>query len=137
MPNKPNKLSKDKKELPTGQKTTIDEATHEAENRPIDFNPATRARYIRDMIKDIQLWLSQGDSDEQIKPRVGDFIDNYPELYKKLIAREDISPINSMLLMLDKMSEGVISQHQASVVIGKKLVDRFVTPQLNGASEGK
>ena len=127
----------DKKQLPTGQRTTIDEATQEAESRPLDFDPATRARYVRDMIKNIQLWLSQGDTDEQIKPRIGLFPENYPELYKRLIARDDMGPINAMLLMLDKMAEGTISQHQASIVIGKKLVDRYVTPQLNGTSANK
>ena len=42
-----------------------------------------------------------------------------------------------MLAMLDRMGEGNISQHQASVIIGKKLVDRYVTPQLNGADAKK
>ena len=38
-----------------------------------------------------------------------------------------------MLEMLDSMGQGTISQHQASVIVGKKLVDRYVTPQLNGS----
>jgi len=48
-----------------------------------------------------------------------------------------LSPIQSMLAMLDKMGEGKLSQHQASVIVGKKLVDRYVTPQLNGTSQKK
>ena len=37
-----------------------------------------------------------------------------------------------MLAMLDRMGEGNISQHQASIIIGKKLVDKFINPELNG-----
>ena len=57
--------------------------------------------------------------------------------FKKIITKQDLAPIQSMLAMLDKMGEGAISQHQASVIIGKKLVDRYVTPQLNGGDAKK
>ena len=36
-----------------------------------------------------------------------------------------------MLAMLDSMGDGKISQHQASIIVGKNLVDKYVTPQLN------
>jgi hypothetical protein len=42
-----------------------------------------------------------------------------------------------MLAMLDRMGEGSLSQHQASIIVGKKLVDRYVTPQLNGNGKNK
>ena len=81
--------------------------------------------------------MSQGDSEETITARVPQFVDNYPELFKKMMRRQDLAPIQSMLAMLDKMGDGALSQHQASVIIGKKLVDRYVTPQLNGGGERK
>ncbi len=117
---------------PPTQRQSIAEATAEAEARPLEFDPNIRAQYIRQMLQDIARWMAQGDSEDVIRQRVPDFIEKYPELFKKIITRSDLSPIQSMLAMLDRMGDGSISQHQASIVIGKKLVDKFVTPQLNG-----
>lgn len=124
-------------QLPQTHKQSIAEATAEAEARPLEFDPNVRARYIRQMLQDIALWMSQGDSEEVIRSRVPDFIEKYPELFKKIITKSDLSPIQSMLGMLDRMGDGSISQHQASVVVGKKLVDKFVTPQLKGNGGSK
>jgi hypothetical protein len=119
---------------PPVQKQSIAEATAEAEARPLEFDPNVRAQYIRQMLQDIARWMAQGDSENVIRERVPDFIEKYPELFKKIINRADLSPIQSMLSMLDRMGDGSISQHQASMVIGKKLVDKYVTPQLNGTT---
>ena len=129
--------NKKSKQLPEMHKKTMSEEIREAEERPLEFDPNSRARYIRQMLQDIQLWMSQGDSDEVIRSRVPDFIEKYPELFKKIINKNDLTPIQSMLQMLDKMGDGTISQHQASVVIGKKLVDRYITPQLSSPSKNK
>ena len=112
----------------------MDEATAEAESRPLDYDPNVRATYIRNMMRDITLWMGQGDSEDAISQRVPDFVERYPELFKKLVNRQDLTPIHSMLAMLDRMGEGNLSQHQASIIIGKKLVDRYVTPQLSSSS---
>lgn len=125
-----------RKNLPTTHRQTIEEATAEAEARPMEYDPAARAQYIRSMLRDIALWISQGESEESIRQRVPDFVEGYPELFKKIIQRQDLSPIQSMLGMLDRMAEGRLSQHQASIAVGKKLVDRYVTPQLQGRGSG-
>jgi len=130
-------MSKQPNKLPAIHRQTIDEATAEAEARALEYDPNSRARYIRTMLQDIALWMTQGDSEEVIKNRVPDFVEKYPELFKKIINKQDLSPIQSMLSMLDRMGEGNMSQHQASVIIGKKLVDRYVTPQLQGKSDRK
>ncbi len=124
-------------QLPSEQRKSISEATREAESRALDFDPNERAKYIRKMIQDIALWMSQGDSDQVIGQRVPDFIEQYPRLFKALINREDLSPIQSMLNMLDRMGEGTVSQHQASMIVGKRLVDRYITPQLRGSGSNK
>ncbi len=123
--------------LPPTQRQSMEEATAEAEARPLDYDPSSRAKYIRAMLRDIASWMAQGDSDEIIREKAKDFIEQYPELFKKIIARQDLSPIQQMLSMLDKMAQGSISQHQASVAVGKKLVDKYVTPSLNGSAEHK
>ena len=117
---------------PPVERQSIDEATREAESRALDFDPNLRARYIRDMLRDIPIWQAQGLTEDEIKEKIPQFHERYPELFRKIIQKQDLSPIQSMLAMLDRMGEGNITQHQASVIIGKKLVDKFITPQLNG-----
>ena len=87
------------------------------------------------MIDDVNVWLSQGLTEEQIREKVPEFAEKYPELFSKLIKQDDLSPIQSMLSMLDKMAEGNITQHQASIVVGKTLVDKFINPVLNGGGK--
>ena len=117
---------------PTIERQSIEEATTEASSRSLDFNPNVRARFIREMLTDIPRMMEQNMSEEQIRDKTPEFAERYPELFNKIIKKQDLSPIQSMLSMLDKMGEGNITQHQASVIIGKKLVDLFVNPQLSG-----
>uniref|UniRef100_A0A6C0DUR6 Uncharacterized protein n=1 Tax=viral metagenome TaxID=1070528 RepID=A0A6C0DUR6_9ZZZZ len=122
---------------PPLDRQSIEEATTEAEARSLEYDPNVRARYIREILRDIAQWMAEGLPEDTIRQKVPDFIEKYPELFKKIINKQDLSPVQSMLAMLDRMGEGNISQHQASVIIGKKLVDRYVTPQLNGADAKK
>ena len=122
---------------PSVERKSIEEATAEAESRQLDYDPAIRATYIRMMVRDISEWVASGESENSIRQQASEFVEQYPELFKKLIAKQDLGPMQSMLAMLDKMADGSLSQHQASVIIGKKLVDRYVTPQLNGTSPDK
>lgn len=122
--------------LPPVHRQSMEEATAEAESRSIDYDPAARANMIREMLRTIPLWIHQGVPEETIRARVPEFIEAYPELFKKVIQRQDLAPIQSMLAMLDRMGQGNLSQHQASIIVGKKLVDRYVTPQLNGSGSG-
>ena len=71
--------------MPPVHRQSMEEATAEAEARPMDYSPAERARFIRAMVQDVARWMAQGDSDETIKQRVPEFVEQYPELFKKLI----------------------------------------------------
>ena len=117
---------------PPVERQSYQQAAEEASSRSLDFDPKVRARFIREMLTDIPRWMVQGLTEEQIREKVPEFAEKYPELFTKIIQKQDLSPIQSMLAMLDRMGEGTISQHQASVIIGKKLVDKFVNPQLSG-----
>lgn len=130
-------MSQPPNQPPPVQRQSMAEATAEAEARVLDYDPSVRAQYIRTMLQDIALWISQGDAEDVIRNRVPEFIEQYPELFKKIINKQDLAPIQSMLAMLDRMAEGTLSQHQASVIVGKKLVDRYVMPQLNGGGVRK
>ena len=126
-------MSQPRKNLPTTHRQTMEEATAEAEARALEYDPATRAQYIRTILRDIAQWMAQGDQEDIIRQRVPDFVEAYPELFKKIIQRQDLSPIQRMLHVMDRIAEGRLSQHQASIAVGKVLVDRFVTPQLKNS----
>ena len=119
---------------PPIERQSYEQAASEASSRSLDFDPNVRARFIREMLTDIPRWMAQGLTEEQIREKVPEFAEKYPELFTKIIQKQDLSPIQSMLAMLDRMGEGSITQHQASIIIGKKLVDKFVNPQLNGGA---
>jgi hypothetical protein len=110
--------------LPTQQSIS------EAASRPLEFNPKERANYIRKCLKDIHSCIAEKKSTEEIRSQFQAFAELYPELFKKIVGGHDLSPVQNMLVMLDSMGEGKLSQHQASVIVGKSLVDRYVTPQL-------
>lgn len=116
---------------------SIEEATREAEARSIDFNPRERATAIREILSVLVPLVRQGKLESELRILHPVMIENYPELFKKIIAKQDLTPLNTMLSMLDKMAEGRISQHEASVIVGQRLVDRFVTPQLKGSEPDK
>lgn len=138
-------------------KQSIEDATREAEARPLDFNPRERAALIRRMIEDIPRAVARGMTEVDLGLKGGfkmanpfqdelpvnpeykeirAFADAYPELFKKIVSNQDLTPIRTMLAMLDKIAEGQISSHQASIIVGQKLVDRYVKPQLRGPSKG-
>ena len=104
----------------------------EAAERQIEYDPAVRASYVRKMVKDISQMIAEGETEQTIRSKVPDFVEQYPELFKKMIKKEDITIMYDMLKLLDKMGEGKLSQHAASVAVGQSLVNRFVTPQLKG-----
>ena len=97
-------------------------AISDAKSRQLTFNP-----------HDITSSISENKSEEDIRKQFAEFIELYPELFKKIINKNDLSLIQNMLAMLDSMGDGKLSQHEASVIIGKNLVDKYVTPQLHGS----
>lgn len=113
-------------------KQSVDDAAREASERPIDFNPAERATIIRAMVRDLTPLVRQGKLEAELKTNFPEYAERYPELFKKIVTKQDLTPLNTMLAMLDKMASGNISQHEASIIVGQRLVDRFVKPQLNG-----
>jgi hypothetical protein len=120
-------------------KQSIEEATREAESKPLGFAPGARATYVRDMMKEITAQVAAGKGGDEIKTNKAHaaFAATYPELFKKAVEKQDLSHLEVMLNALDKMESGSLSQHQASILVGQRLVDKFVKPQLNGHGSRK
>jgi hypothetical protein len=116
---------------------SVEEASREAEAKPLAFAPGARANFIRDHVRDVQAAMGAGKSDADIKTQYADFNKGYPELMKKLLTKSDLSHLGVMLNALDKMEEGTLNQHQASIMVGQRLVDKIVKPQLNGSAPNR
>jgi hypothetical protein len=110
----------------------IQAAAAEAATRETAFPAKERAEYVRAMVKRAELYKKDGLSTEQIKERLPEFSRDYPNLLEAVLGDEPYhkNTLTTMLAMLDRMGEGSLSQHQASVIVGQRLVQTFVKPQL-------
>jgi hypothetical protein len=101
----------------------------EAEERPLEYDPADRAKYVRNNLDLIKTWKAQRMTKKQIEERIPQFVREYPMLFQKATEpNPDISMINGMLAMLDHMAVGKINQHQASIIVGKALHKKYIEP---------
>lgn len=105
-------------------------ASVEAANEPTKFDPKQRASYIKERIDEVRRLRRLGQNDIQIKAAMGSFVDQYPTLFQMATNPNfDTRQLDMMLGVMDKMSGGM-SQHQASVIVGQSLVNKFVMPML-------
>jgi DNA-binding ferritin-like protein (Dps family) len=64
---------------------------------------------------------------EEIKERVPEFAEEYKHLFEMITAPEgfDQKNLDLMLSMLGFMGQGRLSQHEASVLVGKRLFEKY------------
>ena len=112
------------------QRRNTREAMQEAASRPLDFEPKARAIYVRDMVKKVEDYTAQGKTAEEIQTLMPDFVRGYKNLVEMLTKPGGYSKqsLKTMLAMLDRMGAGELTQHQASVIIGKRLADTYIKP---------
>jgi len=109
------------------ERRNINEAVAEAEGRAQDFSPSERVVYVKTMIAHVEELQRTGKRLDEIKVEVPEFIEKYKNLFE-MITQEggyDKQNLKTMLVLLEKMDKG-LSQHQASVIVGKKLSDKYI-----------
>lgn len=93
---------------------------------------AARSVFVKDNIQIVKLLKEQGKTKEEIEKEVPVFARDYPALYKMLfkidIANE--AALRTMLALLDRMGKGQMTQDQASGVVGQRLYDVYIKPNL-------
>jgi hypothetical protein len=69
----------------------------------------------------------QGRSVEEIKTLLPEFADYYQYLFEMITdpAGFDQRNLDTMLAMLEHMGRGKLSQHEASVIVGKRLYEKY------------
>jgi hypothetical protein len=108
----------------------------EAQNRALDFDPATRTKFIEDNVRNIQALLAADKTEAEIRATFPDFISAYPELFRKLVAREDMSSLKTMLAMMNQMANGAITHHQASMIVGTRLAEKYLPAEFKPSRQG-
>lgn len=88
---------------------------------------------VRHMVIEVEEAL-RTETAAQVSSKFADYQKEFPRIFEMLLTRtypRDI--LEMMILQLEKMETGNMSQHNASVHVGGVLVDRFVKPQLTHA----
>ena len=122
---------------PDMSKDSILDAVEEAKTAPTLFSPRERAAYVKERVYEVRHLRALGKNDIEIKAALGDFVEKYPQLFQMAVEPKfDERQLNLMLGLLDKMAGGM-SQHQASVIVGQSLVDKFVKPAIGAPTPAK
>ena len=108
-------------------KESVQNAVERAKMEAHTFNAKERVDYIRKMVACVDKYRAQNRSVEEIKGLLPEFYEQYKNLFEMVTAEEgyDESNLNTMLAMLQHMDKGNLSQHEASVVVGKRLYEKY------------
>lgn len=106
---------------------SIQSAIDRAKDEGLKFNAKERAIYVRKMVTCVLKYREQNRSAEEIKELLPEFVEQYKNLFEMITAPEayDENNLNTMLAMLEHMDKGNLSQHEASVVVGKRLYEKY------------
>lgn len=111
---------------PTYSGPTFNESIEEARSRAPDFSASTRSIYVKDMVAKALSYKGAGDSVQIIKQRLPEFVRDYPHLFEMIMdPAHDKQILGTMIAMLDRMGEGSLSQHQASMIVGQRIFDKL------------
>ena len=94
---------------------------------------APRSERIRTMIMDVEEALKT-QTPAQVASQFADFQKEFPSIFAMVLKKDYRRDFLAMMVdQLDKIEQGNLSQHNASVAVGTMLVDRVIKPQLKSA----
>jgi hypothetical protein len=113
---------------PTGG-PSIEDSLREAETRSLDFPATERAIYIRAMVARTEEFKAAGKPLEYIKTQLPEFSRDYPHLFETVLQADyDRNSLQTMLALMDRMGQGSMNHHQATLVVGKRLAQKYIQP---------
>lgn len=118
------------------ERKSAQEALRESEDRALDFDATTRSSFLKTAVNQVLVMKSEGKSEEFIRAAVPDMVAQFPELFRKLLSGEEITPLLGMIALLDKIGAGEVSHHGASVAVGRALADRYMPENIRRAEAG-
>lgn len=98
-----------------------------------------RASFIRQEITKVTVLKRQGKTFDELKEAAPEFANNYPHLFIMVSSEEgyDEATLHTMLVMLDRMASNKTTQHDASVVVGKRLASQYMKNINDGSQNPK
>jgi hypothetical protein len=98
-----------------------------------------RAVFIRQEITKVTVLKRQGKSFDELKEAAPEFANNYPHLFIMVTSEDgyDETTLHTMLVMLDQMASNKTTQHDASVVVGKRLASQYMKDINDGSQTPK
>jgi hypothetical protein len=112
---------------------SVKNLSEKAANEPTRFNATERSTFVKIHIENISKMLKEKHTLEDIKAVFPEFCEQYPSIFE-MITRPtgyDQRSLDLMIKMLEKMGQGLKSQHEASIHVGQHLLDAYVKPQLD------
>lgn len=108
---------------------SYESAAKTAAQIPHQFNAKERAIYVRSMVATTIDYIRDRRTVDEIKELLPEFVRDYKHLFEVITdpAGYDASNLQIMLAMLDHMDSGNLTQHDASVIVGKRLYSKFGT----------
>ena len=106
---------------------SIEDAARRAAAAPLTFNPGERSKYVKSMVSLVINLKNQGVPVDEIKSKVPEFAEQYQNLFEMITGPNgfDKRNLEIMLSMLDHMQKGNLTQHDASVIVGKRLFEKY------------
>jgi hypothetical protein len=92
-----------------------------------------RASYIKANVEKVNKLKAEGKTKEEIQEEVSRFSVDYPALFKMLMNTETYNEasLRTMIVMLERMGSGQLTQDQASVIVGQRLHDTYIKPKMD------
>jgi hypothetical protein len=115
------------------ERKSAQEALRESEDRPLDFDATARSSFLKTAVNEVIGMKSEGKSEEFIRSAAPEIVERYPELFRKIMSGEEITPLLGMIALLDKIGAGEVSHHGASVAVGRALAERYMPENIRRA----
>jgi len=111
----------------TLNRENFETASRRAAQEPLAFNPNERSAYVKSMIELTLEHKRRGLTIPEIKEKVAEFAEKYENLFEMITSPSgyDKKNLDIMLTMLDHMGKGNLTQHDASVIVGKRLYEKY------------
>ena len=112
---------------------SVKNLSEKAQNEPTRFNATERSTFVKDHIINISKMIKDKHSIDDVKSVFPEFCEQYPNILE-MITRPggyDQRSLDLMIKMLEKMGQGIASQHEASIQVGQHLLNAYVKPQLD------
>ena len=103
----------------------------ESASRPLDFDAKERTEFLKTAFTQVMELQNTGASVAEIRTAVPILAERFPELFKKITTPgADLTPLHQMMNMLQKIGDGEVSHHNASIKIGAELASKYIPSNL-------